>query len=364
VESLGEKLKTARENKGYTHEQVGRETNIATRYLEALESEDFAKFPGEPYVLGFLRNYGDYLGLDVQELLSLYRSLKIQEQAVPVEQLLQAPPRSPKVPLIIAAVVVILGLAGGAGYALLKLPRSRGGAAVPRAPVEYTLENNLLERRFYRGDTILVPLDANQYKVTLSNLGETVTLTVPGGPLILDLSQDIQADLNNDGLGDIRITVADFVKNEPSMGALLRFELLANSYAAPGGPVQPGAENPADAADIPAAPAAAPVIFSSSNAYPFTLQAVFQGYCMFRWESDRRTRNEQYFVRTDELNIQAQNGIRVWVSNAAAVKLQVIGGGRTVPLEIGAAGEVVVTDIRWVRDDDGRFRLILSRLEQ
>jgi hypothetical protein len=88
---------------------------------------------------------------------------------------------------------------------------------------------------------------------------------------------------------------------------------------------------------------------------------------MFRWEilaeRDRRDRNEQYFQRSDELNIQAQNGIRMWVSNAAAVKIQVIGGGRTVPLEIGGVGEVVVADVRWVRDEDGRFRLILLRLE-
>ncbi|MDR3160063.1 MAG: helix-turn-helix domain-containing protein, partial [Spirochaetaceae bacterium] len=67
--------------------------------------------------------------------------------------------------------------------------------------------------------------------------------------------------------------------------------------------------------------------------------------------------------RTDELNIQAQNGVRLWVSNAGAVKLQVSGGGRTVPLEMGGAGVVVVADLRWVRDDDGRFRLVLNRLD-
>jgi hypothetical protein len=43
--------------------------------------------------------------------------------------------------------------------------------------------------------------------------------------------------------------------------------------------------------------------------------------------------------------------------------LQVIGGGRTVPVEIGGAGEVVVVDVRWVRDEDNRFRLIVVRLE-
>jgi hypothetical protein len=87
---------------------------------------------------------------------------------------------------------------------------------------------------------------------------------------------------------------------------------------------------------------------------------------MFRWEiineRDRRERNERYFQRSDELNIQAQNGIRIWVSNAQAAKYQVIGGGRSAAVEIGIPGEVVVAEIRWVRSDDNQYRLALIRL--
>jgi hypothetical protein len=57
------------------------------------------------------------------------------------------------------------------------------------------------------------------------------------------------------------------------------------------------------------------------------------------------------------------NGIRLGISNAQAVKLQVIGAGRTVPFEAGSAGEVVAADLRWVRDDESRYRLVLLRLE-
>jgi hypothetical protein len=108
-------------------------------------------------------------------------------------------------------------------------------------------------------------------------------------------------------------------------------------------------------------------IFTSPNAYPFTLQVSFQGYCLFRWEvlaeRGRQGRKEEYFQRSAELSIPAQNGVRIGVSNAAALRIQVIGGGRTVPLEIGSVGEVVAADIRWIRDEDGRFRLVLSRLD-
>jgi cytoskeletal protein RodZ len=372
VESLGDKLRTAREEKGYAYDQVSRETNIAARYIEALEKEDFAKFPGEPYLLGFLRNYGDYLGLDVPELLSLYRSLRIQEQPVPVEQLLRSPSQAPRIIRNILIALLIIAAAGGGVYFFLNLPRDKVPVVVEvRAPSEYVMDGPVLERRFYRGDSALISLAENQYKIELVNLGETITINTPGGEKHLDLSQEVQVDLNLDGITDVRVTAADFMKNDPATGALLRLD-IENAPLIPDVETPLTAEGGGGGSGAPAAGQAAgltntPVVFNSANAYPFTLQAVFQGYCMYRWEilaeRDRRDRNEQYFQRGDELNIQAQNGIRMWVSNAAAVKLQIIGGGRTAPLEIGGAGEVVVADIRWVRDEDGRFRLVLVRLD-
>jgi cytoskeletal protein RodZ len=369
VESLGEKLKTAREEKDLNFDQVSRETNIAGRYLQALEAEDFSGFPGEPYIIGFLRNYGSYLGLDVQELLSLYRALKIQEQPVPVEQLLRSPSRLPQIFIGVAIALVVLGGIGGGIVFLTSRPQTAQAKVPPvRSAEEYVMNTDALERRFYRGDSVLVPLGGNQYKLELSGLGEALTIAAPGGQVILDLSQEAGVDLNSDGAVDLRITAADFVKNNSETGALLRFE-LANDLVVMASALgtQVSANSGISAAAEIANTAGAPVIFSSSQAYPFTLQSVFQGYCMFRWEilfeRDRQDRNEQYFQKADELNIQAQNGVRIWVSNAQAAKLQVIGGGRTVPLELGAAGEVVVADVRWVRDEDSRYRLVLAKLE-
>jgi cytoskeletal protein RodZ len=373
VESLGNKLKTARESKGYHFDQISREINISSRYLEALEAEDFSGFPGEPYILGFLRNYSEYLGLDPQEILSLYRALKIQEQPIPVEQLLKSPSVVPKVLLRIGIILIILAAAGGGVYWVLNYsPPEHTAAEDPPAAAEYILNETFLERRFYRGDSILVPFGENQYKLELSNLGETVTITTPVSAVILDLSQEANVDLNSDGIVELRITVADFVKNNPSTGALLRFELnaplpLFDGQMAVNTAVPNAAQTPEAAVLNNTGLANATAIFTSPNAYPFTLQLAFQGYCMFRWEilfeRDRQIRNEQYFQRSAELSIQAQNGVRIWASNAAAAKLQVIGGGRTVPLDLGGAGEVVVADVRWIRDEDNRYRLVLVRLE-
>jgi hypothetical protein len=166
-------------------------------------------------------------------------------------------------------------------------------------------------------------------------------------------------DLDNDGFAELRIVAADFVKNNSASGALLRFEQTIKPQ--PSSPVDVALALPASGRD------AVTTIYSSPNAMPFTLQAAFQGYCLFRHEAISEPsgpgRNEQYYQRSEEINISAQNGFRLGISNAQAVKLQIIIGGRTYPFETGGAGEVVAAEVRWVRDDENRFRLALIRLE-
>jgi cytoskeletal protein RodZ len=371
VESLGEKLRTAREGKGYSYDQVCRETNIAGRYIQALEDEAFDVFPGEAYLLGFLRNYGEYLGLNPQDLLSAYRALKIQEQPIPVEQLLRSPSRAPKIIRNVAVVMLVLAAAGFGAWFFLNRPRQPETVNIveSREAAEYVMDGPFLERRFYRGDTVLIPAGNDNYEVELISVGEAVILNTPAGAKAIDLGQEMSVSLDPESGNELRITAVDFAKNNPGAGVQLRFDVEYLPALAGGG----GAANTVltaagqDAPVSAAAAVSAPVVFTSPNAYPFTIQANFQGYCLFRWEiiaeRDRQGRKEEYFQRSSELSIPAQNGVRIGVSNAAAVKIQVIGGGRTVPLEIGNAGEVVVADIRWVRDEDGRFRLVLLRLE-
>ncbi|MFA6506358.1 MAG: helix-turn-helix domain-containing protein [Treponemataceae bacterium] len=373
MEPLGEKLKTAREQKGYTFDQIARDTNITRKYLEALENEDFSQFPGEPYLLGFLRNYAEYLGLDVQELISAYRTIKIQEQPVPVEQLLKKSPPSP---------FLIGGIAGGAALLLIAVlvfsfsgQRSGGAvkAVVQRKVQQYSLESGFLEKRLYSGDSVLVSVGAQKYKLSIAALGEALTLAGPSGNAKFELGQEGAVDLNADGVSDLRVFVADLFKNEPAKGVSLRLELLqtgAASASASAGTKPAVAQTsaaekpPLETAPIPVSSnAPGPVIFASGSPYPFTLQATFKGYCMFRWEPDRKDREERYFHKAEVLNIQAQNGIRLWLSNASSVKLVAIGGGKTVDIELGGSGEVVVSDVKWVKDDDGRFKLTTVRLD-
>jgi transcriptional regulator with XRE-family HTH domain len=87
VESIGDRLKQAREAKKLTIKTVALDTNMSPTYIEALEVEDFDKFPGETYIIGFLKTYSEYLKLDPEEMVMLYKGYKIGESATPLEEL-------------------------------------------------------------------------------------------------------------------------------------------------------------------------------------------------------------------------------------------------------------------------------------
>jgi cytoskeletal protein RodZ len=87
VESIGERLRTARESRKLSIREIVKETNISPLYIEALEDEDFDKFPSETYIIGFLRSYAEFLKLDANEMIMSYRGYKIGESATPLEEL-------------------------------------------------------------------------------------------------------------------------------------------------------------------------------------------------------------------------------------------------------------------------------------
>src|SRR5512145_1625974 len=161
---IGDQLRAARERKGLTLDRVADETNIAKRYLAALEAEDFGVFPGDPYAIGFLRNYAEYLGLSGDELASAFKSMRIQEQPVPIEDLL--PRRGPSRLALIGA--AIGGIAVVAAVLLLVIGGGRReaeeGTMADRAPAEYRIDGSPLEKRLYVGDSLVVVSGADSYK--------------------------------------------------------------------------------------------------------------------------------------------------------------------------------------------------------
>src|ERR1700693_6065436 len=71
---IGSSLREARERRNLSYGQVEAETAIRTRYIRALEDEDFHILPGPTYTKGFLRAYAEYVGLDGQPFVDEFNS--------------------------------------------------------------------------------------------------------------------------------------------------------------------------------------------------------------------------------------------------------------------------------------------------
>ena len=70
--SLGALLKKERENKGLSHAQVSQQTRVRSRFLEAIENEEWDLLPASALVKGFIRSYARALALDEERIIELY----------------------------------------------------------------------------------------------------------------------------------------------------------------------------------------------------------------------------------------------------------------------------------------------------
>ena len=72
--SVGTLLREARLAKKLSLAEAEQGTSIRRRYLEAIENDEYDKTPGEVFLKGMLRNYGNFLGLNGPELVQLYKA--------------------------------------------------------------------------------------------------------------------------------------------------------------------------------------------------------------------------------------------------------------------------------------------------
>jgi cytoskeleton protein RodZ len=374
MESLGQKLRETREQHNFSVEQVARDTHISKQYLEALEQEDFSVIPGETYIIGFLRNYAEYLSLNPEELVALYKNIQIQEQPLPMTELLdRSRPKSSS--RIIVLLVIILAVLGAGGYLIYRFVISSERQAGPRAAAaqevsqptvqqpegeELLFQDEAVTRWFDLDDTIGFPLNGNTYRLQIVGIDRTLTIKVPGGTLDMLIGQDRQLDVNGDGRNDLRILLNDLDATDVAKRANLSLYKITKATVpevAEAGEVEeavPAEEEEAVESvvsePIAAEPSAgATTIISADTPAPFRVSISFRGYCLFRYLVDNDIREERFFHKGESFSLDARNEVQLWISNAGVVRLMVAGR----EIEVGRPGAVTTKQIRWSRDDAG-----------
>lgn len=82
--TFGESLKREREMRGVTLDEISAATRIATRFLRAIENEDWDQLPGGVFNRGFVRAVARYLGLDEENTVAEYALAVGDRPSVPV----------------------------------------------------------------------------------------------------------------------------------------------------------------------------------------------------------------------------------------------------------------------------------------
>jgi len=119
--NFGERLKRERELREVSINELTKSTRISTRFLEALENEDWDRLPGGVFGHGFVRSIARYLGLDEESLIAEYdlaragsapAVLPKQEERIP------SPPKWIPAAAIVAMLLVLAGLFYAGRYGL------------------------------------------------------------------------------------------------------------------------------------------------------------------------------------------------------------------------------------------------------
>lgn len=362
MESYGELLRKARLEQNLDIEKVAREILIEQRYLQGLEDEDSSVFSGEAYMMGFLRNYSNYLGLDTELILKLYNNKKIQESPVPEGLIAKHRPRW-LVPTVIASLVFILGVIATVLILLLTKKNTEDNSEVVISSnaksKQYELDNTKFTQRLYKGDQILVPSDEGSIVLTVRDTLSSFGLETPAGVFYTDLSEESEIDVDGDSAADIIVYVSDISYTDVDRGVEVSI-LMRHDKSSSFDEV-----NVEEIPFITEINSKHPqkIILEDNRAYPFTINASFRGTCLFRSKVDNAASNEIFFNRGEVFTANPHNGIRLWISNSNTVKFTIIADSKTFDLDIGPAGQVLVEDIKWIKDTDGKYKLVIIELD-
>lgn len=144
---IGSTLRDARLRAKIDITEVERATKIRTKYLRALEDEDWEILPGPTFTKSFLRSYAEYLGLDarllVEQFKARYERPTEVELAPPLQSARRRERRGPRPPwvsravlggLIVALIVALalLGTLGGNGSSPSSSAKKSPGPSVSK----------------------------------------------------------------------------------------------------------------------------------------------------------------------------------------------------------------------------------------
>ena len=125
-QTLGEKLRQARETRGISVSEVAEQTRISPLYIQSIENNDYKPLPGGIFNKGFVKSYAKFIGVDEHEALADYARLAAETEAASdqpfkvyrPEVLTDDNSASSMAPTLIFAGIILALMTGGILFAL------------------------------------------------------------------------------------------------------------------------------------------------------------------------------------------------------------------------------------------------------
>lgn len=141
---IGSDLRRARTRREIELSEVEAATRIRSRFLHAIEREEWDVLPGGVYTRGFIRTYANFLGLDGDRLADDYRYEVEGTQRPEAAVAAPAPQSKRKAGLRASPLPLVLAVAGVvlvAVIAIFAIPTGGGGGGTDRQPEAQRLSN-------------------------------------------------------------------------------------------------------------------------------------------------------------------------------------------------------------------------------
>lgn len=182
--TLGEKLREAREERGFTLSDVAEQTRISSLYLESIENDDYRILPGGIFNKGFVKSFAKLVGINEQEALADYAVLLSQTTVAEEDEYKRYRPEvltddrsmGSMVPTIIVAVIILGVMSAGL---LFLVDYMRGPAEGTVANSVSVSNDNTAEdaNESLPVEIVVAPPDMDTVKVIFKSLSESVSLT-------------------------------------------------------------------------------------------------------------------------------------------------------------------------------------------
>ncbi len=183
-QTLGEKLRQAREERGISLSEVAEQTRISPHYLESIENDDYRPLPGGIFNKGFIKSYAKYVELDEQEALQDYtQAISANESRDDMDLKVYKPEvltddraGASMIPTVIWA-VVILGLMSAGIWFGVNYIRNRSSASSEESANTSNAANTAVANAKPTAAPAGAVPDMSSLKVEFSALKEPVSLS-------------------------------------------------------------------------------------------------------------------------------------------------------------------------------------------